>query len=488
VVKASGPGGREGGPPAIAGGNDGCIVLASRSPDPDPWGWCGPAGILVYTFKNGAFAPDMPGGYAPDIAMRQIPHVLDSSRWKDVTGWPAGMRGQFKGTQNGLWPSYHTAVCHDGRHAVAIWAAKRLERGDRPHDGMDLYGARVDAAGADAVNYDPLPVPVALGPGSQSGPRLAAGPTGASLLVCESRKGSEPAVVECRLLSDTPDTRAPAIERVSVDQPTAMRVFFDEPLDPASAQNAGAYKIEGVEIKLAALRRHRFAEPRVVTLTTSEQKVGDARRLKVNGVKDRAGNEVKDGACDYVFAPGQPLEPGVIPQWLVLGPFRADWKAKYVDPETARPKAGDPVEAESGGKKLQRAWTGAGTTGSGGVLRFSNVLGKQSGEMGGNLDKCVAFAHLYVWSPRAGPVNVCVDSNDGQRTWVNGKEAGFTDATRGLGEAIDVNKAEFVKGWNRLLIECDNKIGVWLMVVRITDDAGHEIEGLNWQLNDPGKE
>jgi hypothetical protein len=40
--------------------------------------------------------------------------------------------------------------------------------------------------------------------------------TGASLLVCESRKGSEPAVVECRLLSDTPDTRAPAIERVSV--------------------------------------------------------------------------------------------------------------------------------------------------------------------------------------------------------------------------------------------------------------------------------
>ncbi|MBA4388953.1 MAG: hypothetical protein C0404_13305 [Verrucomicrobia bacterium] len=479
AVKASGPGGREGGPPAVAGAADGFLVVASRSPEPDPWGWCGPPGILVYTFK-GSFAPAAPGGYAHEIAMRQVPQVLDSAFWKDVVGWPAGMRGGFKGTHNGLWPSYHTAVCHDGRHGVAVWMCKRLERSERPEDYTDLYAARFDASGGDVVNFDPLPVPAALGPESQFAPRLAAGPQGAALLVYESKAPTGGSSVECCLVSDTADTRPPAIQRVSVDGPTSMRVFFDEPLDPVSAADAKAYRIEGVEVKSAALGRHRFAEPRVVTLTTVAQKIGDARKLVVSGVKDRAGNATKDAACDYVYAPGRPLEPGPILEWLILGHFPADWKINYIDPTTVRPNTGDKVEFDSGEKKLSRAWRRGGT--SQGFLRLSGLFGGDGGT-----DKSTGYAHLYLWSPRAQKVTIRIDSNDGERTWVNGKEVGFVDATRGLAEVVDRLPAELKSGWNQLLVECDNKTGVWLLALRILDETGREIEGLNWQLDDPAK-
>jgi hypothetical protein len=480
AVKASGPGGREGGPPAVtaaAGAAGGFLVVASRSPEPDPWGWCGPPGILAYTFKNG-FAPATPGGYVPEMAMRQIPNVLDSAHWRDVVGWPAGMRGGFKGTHSGLWPSYHTAVCHDGRHGVAVWMCKRLDRAERPEDYTDLYAARFDAVDGDVVNFDPWPVPAVLGPESQFAPRLAAGPLGASLLVYESKAPAGGSSVECRLVADTADTRPPAVERVSVDGPTTMRVFFDEPLDPASAADAGSYRIEGVEVKSAALGRYWRAELRVVKLTTADQKVGDARKLVVSGVKDRAGNEAKDAACDYVYAPGRPLEPGPFLEYLSVGPFPGDWTVNYLDPATASPIAGDQVEFESGGRKESRAWKRGGTTQ--GILRLSGLFGGEGGT-----EKSTSYNHLYLWSPRDQKVVVRIDSNDGERTWVNGKEVGFVDANRGLGDAVDRLPAELKSGWNRLLIECDNKIGVWLLTARIVDERDREIEGLNYQLEKP---
>jgi hypothetical protein len=324
-------------------------------------------------------------------------------------------------------------------------------------------------------------VPAALGPESQFAPRLAAGPLGAALLVYESKAPAGGSAVECSVVADTADTKPPTIERVSVDGPTAMRVFFDEPLDPASAQDAKAYRIEGVEVKSAVLGRHRFAEPRVVKLTTSEQKVGETHRLVVSGVKDRAGNETKDAACDYVYAPGKPLEPGPILEWLIVGHFPADWKINYVDPAAVHPSLGDKVEYDAGEKKLSRSWMRGGT--SQGFMRLSGLFGGE----GGGTDKATGYANLYLWSPKAQKVTVHIDSNDGERTWVNGKEVGFVDANRGLGDAVDRLPAELKSGWNQLLVECDNKIGVWLLAVRIVDDRDREIEGLNYQLEDPAK-
>lgn len=479
AVKADGPGGREGGSPALTGTADGCLVVASRSPEPDPWGWCGPPGILVYTFK-GVFAPGTPGG-AAEIAMRQVPNVLDSAHWRDVVGWPAGMRGGFKGTHNGLWPSYHTAVCHDGRHGVAVWMCKRLDRSERPEDYTDLYAARFDASGSEVVNFDPRPVPAVLGPESQFAPRLAAGPLGTALLVYETKSPTGGSSIEGLILADTADTRPPLIERVSVDGPTSMRVFFDEPLDAASAQDIKGYRVEGVEIKSATLGRHRFAESRVVKLTTvNAQKVGDKARLIVSGVRDRAGNTCQDTACDYVYAPGRPLEPGPIPECLALGPFPADWKINYVDPATVRPSTGDKVAFDSEDKKLSRVWMRGGT--SQGLVRLSGLFGGES-----VTGKSTGYANLYLWSPRTQKVLIRVDSNDGQRTWVNGREAGFNDVTRSIGDTADHLPAELKAGWNQLLIECDNKIGVWLLAARIVDALDHDIEGLYYQLDDPEK-
>lgn len=148
---------------------------------------------------------------------------------------------------------------------------------------------------------------------------------------------------------------------------------------------------------------------------------------------------------------GQPMQLGVISEWLMLGPF--DLPANYPedseltafvdslvpDAKSFRPDAGE----ESGGKKWNTVATGTS------VINWSEVFNRDASQPH---PPAAMLAHSYLYSPAGGPVDVQIQSLVPLQCLVNGKtvfqspKSWTHGAYRGVGTVL-------VKGWNSVLLK-----------------------------------
>ncbi len=172
--------------PSVAAGKKGFVVVASRKPFPNPWGWGGPSGFVGARVTFDGAAPDAGVNYDyyhKGLAARARPNILDSSRWKRKGGaWPAGQVGGFSGTENDQWPHYFSAIAPHGEGFVSVWVRRKIRNRWMLHDA-DIYGS--------CLSTDPWCVPqrggvtISAGKRNEGFPSLASG-GGKVLLVYEA--------------------------------------------------------------------------------------------------------------------------------------------------------------------------------------------------------------------------------------------------------------------------------------------------------------
>lgn len=187
-------GGQWGSCPGIASDGRRIVVTGARRPWPNPWGWNGPGAISIGTVTGEGKTPERFGLSSDEVADGGFAGLLDSAKWKGRKGWPAGIPGGLKETENGYWPHLYSAVAWDGRSWVTAWVRSRM--GDRM-SGLNLTDRDIFACRVDAVTMMPVnvPLPAAGGvpePGMQTLPSIASCGDGRSLLVylCGQADGS----------------------------------------------------------------------------------------------------------------------------------------------------------------------------------------------------------------------------------------------------------------------------------------------------------
>jgi len=83
---------------------------------------------------------------------------------------------------------------------------------------------------------------------------------------------------------------------------------------------------------------------------------------------------------------------------------------------------------------------------------------------------------------------VHIGSADGHRAWLNGEVVSFDpteERFRALCDYTNIARASLKRGWNRLLVQVENRFGRWELVVELTDLADRPLRGLTYQLDSP---
>ncbi len=473
---------------------------------PDPWGWGGNGSIIGVTVtpdgQSLEFGKAKHGWYdaAKDRADRVTRNAVDMARWRNHEHWPMGMPGGFKGSHENTWPSGRPAVAFNGRGIIVVWSRAHFV-GMHDLGTHDLFMKRVLD---DWAYVDEPKLKIVAGATDEAQPRIAADLEGRAVLTYERHQPEGGIGVEYRFIQEKEDTDPPKVACIARRSPTSMVLHFDEPVDAASAGKAENYVIEGVTVNSAAFRTENPFLMRQVILETTEQKHGTPYTLKVTGVRDLSAkkNAAKGETYAYACKPGVSQDSDFIERWNVVGPFPDNWKVDFVDPGTAKLSPGDTVAGKSpdeiekllrevvsdedwdkykwddtcekqfGGDKTWRVASSAA-----GQLRIAKCFGK--------LRTSSMYAHTYIYSDRDRDVIVRVDTNDGNRTWLNGSPLHEDHANHGIHAYTNESPAKLTKGWNRLLIEVANEFGQWMMVAQVTDTNRQPIRDLTYQLENP---
>lgn len=93
-----------------------------------------------------------------------------------------------------------------------------------------------------------------------------------------------------------PDTTAPALSSVSATSSTTVRVAFNEPVTPSSAESVSAYTLDAAGAPVAVTTATLALDGRTVTLATGTLPQGVALTVQVTNVADLAGNLASDQA------------------------------------------------------------------------------------------------------------------------------------------------------------------------------------------------
>jgi hypothetical protein len=457
-------------PPAVAVAWDRAHLFLNFVPWPDPWGWGGNGGVIgVRVGPEGRSAePPVPGSFKRHLALAadgKLPNGIDAARWRNHHGWPMGMPGGFKNTHEGTWPSGSPAAAFNGTSLTVVWPRARvMDR--RRLANRDLYLRRTYDGWAFVDKYK---IRIAAGRTEEANPVLCAGKPG-DLLLAYERVEPDGVGIAYRLIRETPDRRGPRVAWTAPLSDTKMLVAFNEPVDPATAAKAGRYAIKGVVVKSATFVTDVRARQREVILETAPQSRGKTYSLYVDGVRDRsrAANICEGDVFKYVAKPGTFERSRFVAHWAVKGPFDRDWTKTPVDPKTVHPTPG-----EDGWK--------AATCHGGVVLDLRRAVAPLEGHS--------AVANTYLFSDRARDVLVRVDSNDDNRTWLNGKVIGEdvlkAGEGRGFHDRTNEYPARLKKGWNQLAVQVGNWIGKWQLAVQVTGRDRHPIPDLTWQLETP---
>lgn len=465
--------GRYIGPAAAAAAWGRTFCFFNTTPYPDPWGYEG-GGAIVGT----AMGPDggldgMPRGGLREILEAQadgrLHNALDAARWRNHPGWPAGLAGGLKGVENGLWPSGPPAAAFDGQSLLVVWPRAHWVDHRRLRN-RDLYLTRV-LPGWGLV--DRPPIPVAAGETDESNAVLCGGPPWRTLLAYEKVQAAGVGI-EYRFLIEEEDRVPPRVKYVAPLSRTELAVAFDEPISPSSVSNA-VFRGDGFAVKSVAFNTDARSLQREAVLTVDPPTPLRHCVLHVSGVRDRspAANAAEDEAIEFVAKPAVRLRGDFITRWCIIGPLPAARASALVGPGTARPSPGDRVE--SGGEAWQ--WKEA----DGPVVDLRAAYGDRT--------NVIACAGLYLFSDRPQEAVVHLDSNDHNRLWLNGRllHDGIAAATapRGFHDYTDKIPVALREGWNRVLVQVENRAGSWMLVGRLTDPGGQPLGDVTWQLDDP---
>jgi len=499
--------GRRAMPPAATAAWGKAFAFFNTSPFPDPWGWGANGAIVGVSVtpegRSPEFGSTKHGWYdlARNQADRVVRNVIDAARWKNQNAWPMGAPGGFKGSHEDTWPSGRVAAAYNGRSILVVW--NRANFLDRLRiANRDLYLKRV----LDDWNHvDEPKIRLVAGATEEVHPALAAGATGRAVLAYERQAPGGGVALEYRLLIEEADRRAPRVAWIARESDARMVLGFDEPVDRASASVAGNYLIKGVEVGAAAFRAENPALGREVVIETDPQERGKTYVLRVKGVKDLAGNAAAGDPVEYLCKPGTSQRSDFIERWLVLGKFPNNWDENWIDPKTVHPSPDDGVAARPGEEikaALRKAVTDAEWAKYGleencdryflgdKAWKVSDTMSASLLRIAGHYGKTPAacmYANTYVFSDREREVLVRVDSNDGNRFWLNGDLLSSNPAkpSRGIHTHTDEAPANLKKGWNQLLVQVENRFGQWQMVAQIVTPDRRPIRDLTYQLENP---
>jgi hypothetical protein len=201
------------------------------------------------------------------------------------------------------------------------------------------------------------------------------------------------------------------------------------------------------------------------------------------------------------------LEKGIIPEWLVLGPFAvndsvADLDGPQLADETGvRPAAGDKV-GELTWKKLSAAVDDPFAFGPA-TPPWTDL----AAAVGGFRRNQVAYVHAYLYSPKGGGARAVLEHAHGLKAWLNGREVyRATGRGEGMGNYYAFSRVEFgtydltpsphfdlelKSGWNRLFLKVStyNKPG-WtdhgfLMRLMEAPTVSYESKHILWMTELP---
>ncbi len=459
--------------PAAAAAWGRAFDFFGTEPWPDPWGWGGGGAMVGVSLSPDGASPEQ--GAAPELGRLQaaeadgrVANCLDATRWRNHPGWPMGMRGGLKGTDGDTWISGRPAAAYNGRSLLCVWPRAHLVD-NRRLANRDLLLARV---GPDwgQIDWPPVAVPGASGPTEETNPVLCAGGEGQALLAWECVEERGVGVRYC-LIAEEADREPPRLLCVVPQSDTELIAAFDEPLDAASVAAPGAFKIDGLAVKSAALNPDGRARCREAVLAVDGVVRGKTYALRVAGVRDRFGNAAADEPFEFLAKPGEFLRGDFIDRWAIVGPFPRDVRNHPFDPATVRPTPGAAVKTAAGEVKWQPV--------RGAVLNFDGIYGEDGNTM--------AYAGVWVFSERPRKAVLRLDSNDHSRAWANGRLVfdGLTGAegSRGFHDYRDEVPVELAAGWNRLLVQVDNLTGTWAMVGQLVDERGRAIRDLTWSAS-----
>jgi outer membrane protein assembly factor BamB len=214
---------------------------------------------------------------------------------------------------------------------------------------------------------------------------------------------------------------------------------------------------------------------------------------------DRPGDKAEDGALR--------LEKGLVPEWLVLGPFPVADSVQDFD--KAQLTAEATVEPADGDKAGARTWhkllaplddpLAFGTPN----LPWTDL----AAAVGGYQRNQVAYAHAYLFAPRGGTVRAVVEHGHGLKARLNGKEIYAAPGRgEGMGNYYALSRVELgaysltespqfdldlKPGWNRLLLKITsyNKEG-WTdqhFCLRLMDlpTVPHDSKNILWMTELP---
>ena len=97
----------------------------------------------------------------------------------------------------------------------------------------------------------------------------------------------------------------------------------------------------------------------------------------------------------------------------------------------------------------------------------------------------VCYGALYIKSPKAQPVVMHAQSDDGIKAWLNGVLVHNNHVHRGLGAWTDQVSVTLQAGWNRLLIKVDNGGGPSGWRIRFVDQRNKGVTDLALSLRPP---
>lgn len=198
---------------------------------------------------------------------------------------------------------------------------------------------------------------------------------------------------------------------------------------------------------------------------------------------------------------------GLVRDWLVIGPFAVQALPQRFDDDLLHDEA--TVEAVAGQKVGDLAWKPA-TVPPDDIMVFGTAelpwLDVAKAIDAGRTQ--LAYAHVYVFSPRGGPVRVVVDHGHGLKAWVNGKEV-YRSPQQGVGlgyyTAISKHElqhldqpsprfdAELKPGWNRLLLKLssspqgDGKDMRCSLRIMDPPDVKYDTKNIRWMTPLPGR-
>jgi outer membrane protein assembly factor BamB len=196
----------------------------------------------------------------------------------------------------------------------------------------------------------------------------------------------------------------------------------------------------------------------------------------------------------------QPLELGIVKDWLVLGPFSCE------DPERDIDKPFIPDEAEirpdENDKSGALTWQLLHSTIDTQSTHYTNEgtcanYNVDFVYLFGRLNKQVAYAHTYLYSPSGGDVQISIRrSGAAAKIWLNGRATNLDPKDW---NHIFKAKVTLDKGWNRLLVKlsCDQSSGPegqnewiskWLFSAYLSAPlpASYQTNHIAWMARLPG--